>query len=124
MEEVHLRISGGLMGLTISGTVDIASLEKNVREQCRRQLDKKKLKAATAEAKSLSMPDSQEYQLTLKATGRKVERFQFNETQAAPELLEVIDILRAKIIGNKIRERKNDSEPDETAGSDKNECTS
>ena len=95
------------MGLTISGSVDTDSLPDDLREQCRRILDKKNLKAVTDRPKNELMTDGHQYELTLSSGKGETERHAFDESQATPEVLELLDQLKARSSSRSKRSKKN-----------------
>ena len=117
-QQLYLRTTGG-MGISLEGRIDPADLPDDLAEKVQSNLTPRKLSYVVRRKATAFMPGQQEYEVTL-FSGAKSEpkRYAFNDQQADPELLDLLDELTSIIIEEKMRRRRAGLKPDRVQAED------
>ena len=106
--QIHLKCTGG-QGITLEGKLDTKDLPDDLADRANKTLNAKKLKDTTKAPKNAFMVDAQQYELTIIPEEARISspaRFQFDESQADPDILELMDELLHLITIQKLKKKQ------------------
>ena len=106
--QIHLKCTGG-QGITLEGKLDTKDLSDDLAVRAKKILSAKNLKKTAKAPKNTFMVDAQHYELTIIPEGAQKgapARFQFDESQADPDILELMDELLHLITIQKLKNKQ------------------
>lgn len=116
--KVYLRITGGPIPYGLSGQIDMADLPDELAQRVATSLQPESMEKAISADRELPLPDEQVYELVVMDPSGKEDqaRYVFADSQAEPELIDLVDELRLAITDQQIKQVREAEEappPDE-----------
>lgn len=116
--KVYLRITGGPIPYGLSGQIDMADLPDELAQRVATSLQPESMEKAISADRELPLPDEQVYELVvMDPSGEEDQaRYVFADSQAEPELIDLVDELRLAITDQQIKQVREAEEappPDE-----------
>jgi hypothetical protein len=104
--KVYLNITGGPIPYGLSGQVDMADLPSDLAQRVETSLQRDYMENAISADRELPLPDEQVYELVVMDPSGKEDqaRYVFADSQAAPELIDLVDELRLAITDQQIKQ--------------------
>ncbi len=104
--KVYLNITGGPIPYGISGQVDMADLPTDLAQRAETSLQRDYMEKAVNPNRELPLPDEQVYELVVMDPSGKHDqaRYVFADSQATPELLDLLDELRVAVTDQQIKQ--------------------
>jgi hypothetical protein len=116
--KVYLRIFGGPIPYGLSGQIDMADLPDELAQRVTASLQPDYMEKAMSGDRELPLPDEQVYELVVMDPSKEGDqaRYVFADSQAEPELIDLVDELRLAITDQQIKQVREAAEappPDE-----------
>lgn len=104
--KVYLNVTGGPLPYGEHGQIDMADLPDDLAKRVETTLQRDYMDKAISGERELPLPDEQVYELVVMDPSGKEDqaRYVFADSQAAPELIDLVDELRLAITDQQIKQ--------------------